>query len=580
MGGETGILAAMLERLIIRDLAVVERAEIPFGPGLVCVTGETGAGKSLVVQAIGLLVGGRGDADAVREGAASAVVEGEFRLAGPAADRVRELLRGWDVEAADDRLIVRREVQAEGRSRATVNHSPVTLAALKRLGEVLADLHGQHDHQSLLRPEAGALLLDRLAGLEPDRHAYALAVAAWRDAADARARLESTLAGHAERADFLGHAAREIDEARLVAGEEEALAVDAARLAHADRLRALVGAALERLSESEAAGTATLAAALHDLEAAARLDPSLDDQLPTLREARLLAEECARNLATYADRLQADPAALESIEARRDLIARLTRKYHRAVPELLAWRQEIAADLELGENRDRALEQARAAVDAAVRECRRGGQALSRARAAAARQWGPRLTRALRPLGLPHAAIDFAVAPRQPAEGFAALGLDEVTIVFTPNPGEAPRPLRSIASGGELSRVMLALKSAAEGQDSVDLLLFDEVDSGVGGAVGQAVGERLLGLARHRQVICITHLPMIAALASHHLVVEKRVSGGRTRASFEQVEDDARIAELARMLAGERATETTRRQARELLGARRTAATTTAGGRS
>jgi len=555
----------MLERLIVRDLAVVERAEIAFAPGLVCVTGETGAGKSLVVQAIGLLVGGRADSDAVREGADRAVVEGEFRLAGATAERVRELLRSWDVEANDDALIVRREVQAEGRSRATVNHSPVTLAALKRLGEILADLHGQHDHQSLLRPEAGALLLDRLGGLESNRHEYMLAVGTWHDAVNALAQVESTLAGYAERADFLRHAAREIDEARPVAGEEEALAVDAARLAHADRLRALVGAAHERLSEGEAAAAPALAAALHDLEQAARLDPSLEEHLPALRDARLLADECARALATYADGLEADPQALETLEARRDLIARLTRKYRRSVPELLAWRDEVGAELELGENRDRELERARVAVEEAATACRRGGQSLSRARKTAAGRWGPRLTQALRPLGLPHAAIDFTVEPREEAGAFPALGLDEVTIVFTPNPGEPPRPLRNIASGGELSRVMLALKSATEAQDSVDLLLFDEVDSGIGGTVGQAVGERLLRLARHRQVICITHLPMIAALASHHLVVQKDVSGGRTRASIERVAGDARIDELCRMLAGERATATTRRQARELL---------------
>jgi len=555
----------MLERLIVRDLAVVERAEIPFAPGLVCVTGETGAGKSLVVQAIGLLVGGRADSDAVREGATSAVVEGEFRLAGNTAGRVCELLRGWDVEADDDTLIVRREVQAEGRSRASINHSPVTLAALKRLGEILADLHGQHDHQSLLRPEAGALLIDRLGGLDDDRHAFALAVAGWHDANRELERLGSILADYMERADVLRHAASEIDDARLVEGEEETLAVDAARLAHADRLRALVGGAHERLTEGEAAAGPALAAALHDLEQAARLDPSLEEHLPALREAGLLAGECARALATYVDGLEADPQALEALETRRHLIASLTRKYRRELPALKAWREEMRAELELGENRDLALERARASVQTAAGEVRRRGHALTRARAAAAKSWGPRLTKALRPLGLPHASIDFTVTPRPETDGFPALGLDEVTIAFTPNPGEPARPLRNIASGGELSRVMLALKSSAETQDNVDLLLFDEVDSGIGGTVGQAVGERLLGLARHRQVICITHLPMIAALASHHLVVRKAVSGGRTRAAIERIDGDARIEELSRMLAGERATATTRRQARELL---------------
>jgi DNA repair protein RecN (Recombination protein N) len=554
----------MLERLRIQNLALVERAEVPFGEGLNALTGETGAGKTLVVQAMNLVVGERADADAVRAGAPAAVVEAEFRLAGPAAERVARLLAEWELEPEVETLVVRREVAAGGRSRASVNQSPVALTSLKRLGELLADLHGQHEHQSLLRPEAGLLLLDRLGRLEEERARYVQALAAWREAEAELGRLRASLQDFAERADTLRHAARELDEARLAEGEEERLARDAARLAHGDRLRVLVGGALERLSDAEPSALASLGAAARALEQAAALDASLSETLPALREAEIAAAEAARSLVAYLDRLEADPAALEAVEARRDAIARLTRKYRRGVAELLCWREELRAELLTGEDAEGALARAAERVDATREECLARGAALSRRRGAAAAQWGPRLTRELAPLGLPRAALELAVES-DAQEPPGPLGLDRVALRFTPNPGEPARPLQRIASGGELSRVMLALKTALDREDRVDLLVFDEVDAGIGGVVAQAVGVRLRRLARHRQIVCVTHLPMIAALAHHHLRVTKHSAGGRTTVRIEPVEAEARVAELARMLAGERITDTTRRQARELL---------------
>jgi DNA repair protein RecN (Recombination protein N) len=555
----------MLERLTIRDLAVVERAEVVLGPGLNAVTGETGAGKSLLVQSVSLLVGERADADVVRGGASAAVVEGEFRLAGETAARVGELLGEWGVEFDGETLIVRREVASGGRSRATVNQSAVTQAALKRLGETLADLHGQHEHQSLLKPDAGLATLDRLADLENERARYAEALAAWREAVADLERLQASLATFAERADYLRHAAREIDEAKPVVGEDEELAREAGRLAHADRLRELSTAALERLSEGEAAALTALAHARHDLEQAAALDPGLEGVLPAVREAEIAAADAVRSLAGYADELEADPRELERIEARRDLLSRLTRKYRRDVPELIAWRAELERELAQGDDAVGTLERARQSVGRSEAAALKLARALSRKRAAATAEWGPRLTRELKPLGSPHARIAFQMESAETASELGANGLDQVRLQFAANPGEPPRPLARIASGGELSRVMLALKTALEAQDRVDLLLFDEVDSGIGGAVAQAVGERLRRLARHRQIICVTHEPLIAAQAEHHLRVIKQSSGGRTLARIDRVNGDERIGELARMLAGERVTETTRRQARELL---------------
>jgi DNA repair protein RecN (Recombination protein N) len=555
----------VLERLRVRDLALLEEAEVAFGPGLNVVTGETGAGKSLLVQAASLLVGERADADVVRDGAGGALVEGEFRLEGEPARRVAALLGEWGLDFDGESVIVRREVQAGGRSRATVNQSPVTQNALRRLGEILADLHGQHEHQSLLREGAALATLDRLAGLEPERARYAEALAAYREAEGEHARLVESLATFAERRDYLAAAARDLDDARLREGEEDQLAQEAARLAHADRLRALASEALERLSEGDGAAVPALAAAERAIEQAAALDPSLAGLIAPLREAAIAAGETARALAGYASRLEADPATLERIEARRDLYARLQRKYRRPTGDLLRWREELALELGRGEDAEGTLAAARercARAEEAARELARG---LSRGRARAAAEWSARLSRELSPLGLPHARLAFEVKPGDGGERLAANGIDEVGLSFSPNPGEPARPLARIASGGELSRVMLGLKTALEAQDRVDVLLFDEVDSGIGGAVARAVGERLRRLSRHRQIICVTHLPMIAALATHHLGVSKHAAHGRTVARIATLDRAARIQELARMLAGDRVTETTRRQARELL---------------
>ncbi len=538
----------MLERLAIRDLAVVERADIAFGPGLNAVTGETGAGKSLLVQAVSLLVGERADSDTVREGAESATVEGTFRLAGETAKRAAALLAEWGVEDDGETVIVRREVRRDGRSRAFVNQSSITLASLKSLGEVLADLHGQHEHQSLLRADAGVMVLDRLGALEQERARFDEQVAAVRQARDQHARLEASIANLAERADYLRDAARELDDAHLRDGEEQELARDAARLAHADRLRTLVAGALEKLSEGEAAAVTQFGSALHALDQAAAIDPSLADALPALREAEIAAADAARTLAGYVDGLEADPAALEEIESRRDRIARLTRKYRRTVPELIAWHDEVARELATADDTEGAIARSRAALEHAEAGARAAGEGLTARRREAAGLWGPKLAKELKPLGMAHARFEFVIEPSaaDAVTDAERLGALPVAMRFGANPGEPLRGLQRIASGGELSRV----------------------DSGIGGAVAQAVGERLRRLARHRQIVCVTHLPMIAALAGHHLRVTKQASGGRTVARIATVEEDERVAELARMLAGDRVTETTRRQARELLASR------------
>jgi DNA repair protein RecN (Recombination protein N) len=555
----------MLERLTVRNLAIVERAELELAPGLNVITGDSGAGKSLLVESVSLLIGERADPARVREGAAAASVEGEFRLGRGAAAQLAPLLEAWGVEFDGDTLIVRREVSAAGRSRAVVNQVALTQGSLKELGERLADLHGQHEHQSLLRAGAGVETLDRIGGLVRECETYAAARAAWREARERLEALELRLSGHAERREALLDAAREIDEVRPQPGEDEELRREASRLAHADRLRSLVAQALERLSEGETPALDGIAAALHALEQAAILDATLEATLPSLEEARIATSEVARALSEYAAGLDADPAALEELEGRRERIARLMRKHRRDVPALLAWREELREELASGEDVAGTLERARAELEPLRAAVARAGRALTTRRRAAAREWGATLTRELRTLGLPHATLEFALEPHEDAESFPAEGLERVSIRFGANPGEPPARLHKTASGGELSRVMLALKSALETQDPVDVRIFDEVDSGIGGLVAQAVGERLRRLSVHGQVVCVSHLPMIAALAHRHFHVAKRVTAGRTHVVVEALDERGRIEELARMLAGDRVTDTTRRQARELL---------------
>jgi DNA repair protein RecN (Recombination protein N) len=457
-------------------------------------------------------------------------------------------------------------VSREGRSRAVVNDTTVTLATLQRLGERLADLHGQHEHQSLLRADAAIEALDRLAGLEPPRARYREARAALQSTLAELERIESSIAHVRERRGWLEDAARELDEAHLTPGEDERTRERAARLAHGERLRELSGRALATLGEGDAAARHALGIAIHAIDQAAALDPVLAEVRPTLDEARVAIDEAARALAEYVARLEDDPQELEAIEARRDLIARLTRKHGRSLDELIAWRSEIAAELALAEDGAAAVAATRARMDQAEAECVAAARSLSRTRVTRGREWSEGLTRALKPLGFPNARLDFTVStPARDPRTFGAWGADQVELTFTANTGEPARPLRKIASGGELSRVMLALKSALQAKDSVDVLIFDEVDSGIGGAVAQAVGERLAQLARHRQVLCVTHLPMIAACAERHLRVSKELRGGRTIARIELVDRDDRIEEIARMLAGTRASTTTLKQARELL---------------
>jgi len=571
----------MLSELSVENLAIVERARLEPARGFTALSGETGAGKSLLVGALTLLVGARADPEAIRAGAARARVEGRFQLEpGPAHERAAALLALWGVDFEGGEIVIRREIAREGKSRAWINQTPVTIAALAELGRVLLDVHGQHEHQSLLVADRQRDVLDRWAGLDDVRAACAAAHEAWRGASAERATFAAEEKRAATEADAWAFAHEELQSAELKPGEDDELASRLARLRHAGRLTQALARARTAIAGAETGdggpGDTTGrpdAGALHNtaeaeraLREAALVDPVLAALADELASARVTLAEVLRAVDNALDPEALDPSEAEAAEARHALLERLTRKHHRALPELIAWRDELGARLaraaDQGAERARLAEAeraARVALDQAARE-------LTRRRKAAARKLEPALAQELSVLGLAQATLTIALDPGDSIGGAPGpAGAERVEFRIAPNAGEDARPLAKIASGGELSRVMLALKTLLAEQDGVDALLFDEVDAGIGGAVARAVGERLAALGRVRQVLCVTHLPVIAAQAERQFKVAKVEQGGRTLATVERVEGEARVAELARMLAGDVASPTTRRQAEELL---------------
>ena len=555
----------MIVELRIRDFAVIEELSVPLSPGLNVVTGETGAGKSIVVDALGLLVGGRASSSSVRAGRRRAVVEGVVDLKG--LDRVAHRLAGMGLGGDEDaHLLLRREVRTEGRSRSWINDSPATAGALRQVGEALVDIHGQHEHQRLLSGDFQQQVLDEFGGCAEVAGAV---TEAFRRAAELRERLtraESRRRELESRADFLRFQLDEIDGAKLEPGEEERLRVETARLANAETLARESGALHELLHAGEGAVADRLADAAARVRRMGETDPSLAALVAALDDAYHRVTDAAGELATYGDGIEHDPARLESLQERDALLHALKRKYGATVEEVLATGETLRRELdELTASQVDAGTLARelAEAEAAWKDA---AEALSARR----REAADRLSRAASALfaGLGLEGGRFRVQLEQRGEP-SPRGLERVRFEASMNPGFPPGPLAKIASGGELSRVMLALKSVLAGVDDLPVLVFDEIDSGVGGAVAAQVGERLAEVARGRQVLVVTHLARIAARASSHLLVEKDAGGERAKTSLRRLGPDERIREVARMLGGDPDSGPSLRHARELLGQRK-----------
>lgn len=568
----------MLVELHIRDFALIDRLHIEFAPGFNVLTGETGAGKSIVIDALQTVIGGRARADLVRTGRDSAVIEAVFRI--PPGSPIRAQLEEMGVADPDDpeALVLRREVLSTGRSRCWINGHPVTVGQLAQVGAELVDIHGQHEHQSLLVPHKQLELLDAYGG--PAVLALKQAFAdTWQRLVAARRELAAIVAGERERErriDLLRFQVEEIEQARLVPGEEEELERQRRLLAQLERLRAETARVYRSLYEGDGnvpAAADILADAVQALQPFREVEPDLAEAARLLETAAVNVAEAAALVRRSAERLDSDPARLEEIEARLALIGNLKRKYGATTAEVLAFAETLRAELEaLLQSKERGEELQKKLV-ALEREAGRLAGELSAARAEAARQleevvaaelaglrMGPgrflvRLERVPDREGLPVGQERLAAT---------ATGVDRVEFYLSANPGEEPRPLAKVASGGELSRVALAIKRVLAQVDSVPVLVFDEVDAGIGGQTAQGVAQRLRAVARERQVICVTHLAQIATAADHHLHIYKAVTGDRTTVHVTPLSGQARVEEIARMLAGV-LTEHTLENARELL---------------
>jgi DNA repair protein RecN (Recombination protein N) len=561
----------MLVELRIRNFAIIEGAALYFGPGFNVLSGETGAGKTIIMTALGLLLGGRASPEMIRAGQNEAVVEGLFELEGeaPMPEGIHQLAGSEHRE-----LAIRRAIDADsGRSRAWVNGEIATMQMLARIGHSLVQVYGQHEHHTLLRPESHLELLDRHAAvetiLEQYRAAYRAAVAARARAAELRER-ERTRAEQLELARFR---IAELERAAIRSGEDEQLAAERTVLANAARLGAAAAEAEQMLSGETGAALDAVARAETRIGEASAIDPKLKEALDLVASARLSIQEASRTLSDYASRIEADPARLEEIETRMAELTRLKRKYGgslESICETLERSHLEASELE-GISESRA--EAEAALAAALDELARAGAELSARRQSAALELKRRMEAELKTLGMRAAIFEARFTPLEQAENafehnrmtLGPGGADSVEFMMSPNLGQPPMPLARIASGGELSRVMLALKRLEAQRRGVATMIFDEVDAGIGGAVGQVVGRKLKELARFHQVLCVTHLPQVAAFADTHFLIEKEERRGATRSRVSALVQGERIEEIARMLGGADVTEKFRRAARELI---------------
>jgi DNA repair protein RecN (Recombination protein N) len=550
----------MLTELRIRNFAIIESVTLPLGEGFNVLSGETGAGKSIIVGALGLLLGERASADLIRSGAEKATVEGVFDVA-----KVRGIAgladeRGIDVE--DDTLVLKREIATNGRGRAWINGAPVTATVLAEIGRQLVNLHGQHDAQTLLDGESQRRILDAFGGAESQsdlvRRTYGELSGVRREIAT----LTSRRADAEKRADYLRHVAKEIEDARLSPGEDAKLEDEARVLENADELRSLASALNELLSGEEASVLTQLGAAQRPLTSIERIDPAAA-RMQELFDAGFYAlQELARRVEDYAGSVDLDPSRLEEVRQRRDRLFGLLKKYGPTLGDVIEAGRSARAELDLIDTAQFDLANLTAREGDARRRLSSEAEKLSEMRMSAGKKLSKAVDALLPQLGMPDGKFTVALVSRDEPTGE---GAEDVEFRVALNVGHEDRPLARVASGGELSRVMLALKTILARVDQVPTLIFDEVDAGIGGRVGLQVGDTLRRVAKEHQVFAISHLPQIAARAHHHIVVAKGAKGGVTTADISVLEGTSRVSEIARMLGGDPESKVSRAHAKELL---------------
>ena len=548
----------MLRELQITNLAIIEKLHVEFHDGLNILTGETGAGKSIIIDAVNLILGGRASADLIRAGADEASVEALFDLSGRPA--LLQSLAGIGVEC-DGELLVRRVVSRGGKNRVFIAGGLATTTMLAEISRTLINIYGQHESQTLLRTDQHLRLLDGFTGSLPLRDSFAACYDAYQKA---KAELEALEQGEREaarRLDLLSFQNDEIAQAKLYAGEEEELAEERGLLAHGEKLLACSQQAFDALYGGDAALLGGLRRVMNGVAEASAIDRTLAPVCEALEGAYAQLEDASLTLRDYAAGVEADPGRLEQLDDRLDAINRLKRKYGADIPEILLYQEGIAAELATLTGREMARDELVGRIAGLQAELAKLGAQLSKARKSGAAGLKAGMERELAELAMTHAVFETTL------EGSAepkAYGFERAEFLFSPNPGEPPKPLAKTASGGELSRLMLALKQLHP-ESEVPTLIFDEVDSGIGGATSALVGTKLKRVAASQQVLAITHLPQVAAFADLHLRVEKSVTLGRTATCVERLEGEGRVAEVARMLAGARVTEKTLEHAREMI---------------
>ena len=550
----------MLVELSITDFAIIDQLRLTFAPGLQVLTGESGAGKSIIVDAVSLLLGGRATADGIRAGADRAYVEGIFSLENNLPRDLAPLLKALGMAEEDSSLILSREVSRRGRNVCRVNGRAVPLKTLQAVAESLVDIHGQTDHLSLLRVRNHVDLLDRYAGTEDQRKNVAERVRDLRTIRQALAELLRDERELARRTDLLEYQIAEIEDAQLDIEEEEQLRRERRRLKNAARLAELAGSAYDAMRAVDDGGDALmdrLEVAIRDLANLVSLEPEMAPQHETTEQAYYLLEDVADTLLKYRDEIELNPVRLEQVEDRLDLLFQLKRKYGDTIADVLAFAERARAEREAITHSAERIDELRAAEEQALQEIGEWGGALSARRQQASVKLAEAVEKELDDLGMSVARFQVRIAQHESDDGapwegrryaFDATGLDKVEFFIAPNPGEPPKPLAKIASGGETSRLMLALKTVLSQADETATLIFDEIDQGIGGRIGGIVGRKLSVLARHHQVFCITHLPQIAVYGDAHVHIRKEIVGERTVTRVNPLDAEGRLDELAQML--------------------------------
>jgi DNA repair protein RecN (Recombination protein N) len=550
----------MLSELTIIDFAIIDRLRLQLAPGFNVLTGETGAGKSIIIDAVSLLLGSKADSDAVRSGCDRALVEGVFDL--PASPELHAVLIENDLENEDDpdRLWLAREIRSEGRSTARVNGRSVPSSLLREIGDLLIDIHGQSEHLSLLRPREHVNLLDRFAGTWEQRQAFASLAAQLRDVRRELGELLKSEAELARRADMLKFQIEEIRSAKLKPGEDDELAIEQKRLANAETLAALADDAYTALYEGDGetpAALDALAKAQKAIAGLAKIDPKFVEHGSTIDSVTAQIDDLAHEVRRYREAIEYSPKRLNAVEDRLDLVKRLKRKYAATIPDVNAFAERAEQELSTLEHSGERIAELREEEERLLHEIGRAGIELSAARKAAAEKLSAGIEAELNDLRMTGArfAVDLKWEPAENGAyadeqrvAFDATGLDRVEFLVAPNVGEGLKPLVKIASGGETARLMLALKTVLSRADQTPTLIFDEIDQGIGGRVGSTVGQKLWGLSQNHQVVCITHLPQLAGYGDAHFKVEKTSEDERTITHVAQLNDKTRVDELAQML--------------------------------